>query len=293
MNYFIFVVKDQKKDGKEISADDIFNTRMDQKRWGLAEKAPNRRLVQSGDHIIFYKGGPEGKVFIASATADSQAEQYEGDPIAPGHKQYFRVQLKNIDIWDKPKPVSDFFNKVEFIQNTENWGSYFQGGAIRISEKDFNIIVESPYTPSNLDTPGKDISTTEFVLEKYLEDFIVTNWDSINFGRKLKIFTDTNGNFGQQYFTDVGYIDILAQDENGNFVVIELKKGKPSDQVIGQTLRYISWVKKNLCKENQKVEGMLIVGGVDKKLQYSIEEVKNLIKIKIYSIDFALHNQQS
>ena len=99
-------------------------------------------------------------------------------------------------------------------------------------------------------------------------------------------------NFGQQYFTDIGYIDILAQDEKGNFVVLELKKGKPSDQVVGQILRYISWVKKNLCKESQSVSGVIIVGEVDKKLEYSVGEVKNIIKIKKYSIDFGLSDHE-
>ena len=59
-------------------------------------------------------------------------------------------------------------------------------------------------------------------------------------------YEDENGNEGTQYTTDVGYIDILAEDEKGNFVVIELKKGRQSDRAVGQLLRYMVWIKKNL-----------------------------------------------
>jgi hypothetical protein len=39
---------------------------------------------------------------------------------------------------------------------------------------------------------------------------------------------------GQQYATDIGPIDILAiEAKTKAFVVIELKKGRPSDRVIG------------------------------------------------------------
>ncbi len=40
---------------------------------------------------------------------------------------------------------------------------------------------------------------------------------------------------------------LAVEPKTHSFVVIELKKGRPSDQVIGQVLRYMGWVKKNLC----------------------------------------------
>jgi restriction system protein len=135
--------------------------------------------------------------------------------------------------------------------------------------------------PETIEDPGA------FVLEKYLEDFIVSNFDTI-FKRELTIYEDAEGNDGQQYATDIGPIDILAvEPKSKSFVVIELKKGRPSDQVLGQVLRYMGWVKKNLCTSGQAVKGLVVCRDPDPKLSYALE-VTNNIDVRYYSVSFAL-----
>jgi len=132
----------------------------------------------------------------------------------------------------------------------------------------------------------------EFVLEKYLEDFIVSNFDAI-FKKKLVLFSDPDeGSLGQQFDTEsVGVIDILAQDRNSNaFVVIELKKGRESDKVVGQVLRYMGWVAENLCQPSQEVFGIIICKEPDARLLYALKMVKN-ISVKYYRVDFRLQDQ--
>jgi restriction system protein len=93
---------------------------------------------------------------------------------------------------------------------------------------------------------------------------------------------------GRQYPTDIGPIDILAFEPKSNsFVVIELKKGRPSDQVIGQILRYMGWVKKQLCKEGQGVKGLVICRDPDLKLSYALEMTNN-INVQYYKMSFKL-----
>jgi len=129
----------------------------------------------------------------------------------------------------------------------------------------------------------------EFALEKYLEDFIIDNWDKIDFGEELYIYEDEDGNIGKQYYTgDVGYIDILATDKAGNFIVMELKKGRKNDEVIGQVLRYVGWVRDNLAKNGQDVKGFIIVRDRDPKLEYALKEVSDKVLAKRYSISFKL-----
>jgi restriction system protein len=135
--------------------------------------------------------------------------------------------------------------------------------------------------------PSEPIDQSAFVLEKYLEDFIVSNFGTI-FKDKLQIYETDEGGNGQQYQTDIGFIDILARERgSSSFVVIELKKGRPSDQVIGQILRYMGWVKKNLCKDGQTVKGLVICRDPDPKLDYALEMTNN-IDVRYYSVSFKL-----
>jgi restriction system protein len=146
---------------------------------------------------------------------------------------------------------------------------------------------EDEGTPIGEPEPNESIDQNAFALEKYLEDFIVSNFVAI-FKGKLQIYEDANGSDGQQYPTDIGPIDILAVDSaTGSFTVIELKKGRPSDQVVGQILRYMGWVKKNLCRNGQGVKGLVICRDPDPKLSYAIEMTSN-IDVRYYKVSFIL-----
>ncbi len=128
---------------------------------------------------------------------------------------------------------------------------------------------------------------SEFELEKYLQEFIVSNFDAVFHG-ELSLFADEGNRTGQQYLTDVGRIDILARDAKTNaYVVIELKKGKSSDVVIGQTLRYMGWVQEHLCGSGDTVRGLIICHRNDDKLDYAQSMVPN-IDVKYYKINFQL-----
>jgi RecB family endonuclease NucS len=139
---------------------------------------------------------------------------------------------------------------------------------------------------SKVDGNGKENGVqneAEFVLEKYLQEFIVSNFEAI-FKKKLVLE-------GEQYVTDVGDIDILAKDPQANaFVVIELKKGREADKVVGQVLRYMGWVAENLCQPNQEVYGIIICKESDERLSYALKMVKN-VTVKYYRVDFTLQDQ--
>ena len=156
-----------------------------------------------------------------------------------------------------------------------------------LSEEEFQNFVGGVPPPPEPPEPIED--TSEFILEKYLEEFIVSNFHTI-FKRKLEIYEDegADGNDGQQYETEIGPIDILAvEPKSKSFVVIELKKGRPSDKVVGQILRYMGWVKKNLCTSGQDVKGLVICRDRDSKLSYALEMTNN-IDVRYYSVSFKL-----
>ena len=156
------------------------------------------------------------------------------------------------------------------------------------SDEQFRSFLESSGAQSvSSEVPEALEDPNAFVLEKYLEDFIVSNFHTI-FKGELKIYEDAEGNDGQQYSTDIGPIDILSvEPKSKSFVVIELKKGRPSDQVIGQILRYMGWVKQNLCTSGQVVKGLIICRNPDPKLSYALEMTNN-IDVRYYSVSFKL-----
>ncbi|HDP97806.1 MAG TPA: DUF1016 family protein [bacterium] len=131
-----------------------------------------------------------------------------------------------------------------------------------------------------------------FGMEKHLEDFLIANWDKTEIGKKYELIYEEGDLVSQQYQTDVGYIDILAKDKSGKtFLVIELKKGRSADAVVGQVLRYMGWVRKELAN-GQKVKGLVIVPDVDKKLEFSLSDQKD-INLMTYKIDFKLSKYES
>lgn len=128
----------------------------------------------------------------------------------------------------------------------------------------------------------------EFPLEAYLENTIVKNWNNIDFGEPLTLYKDEDDTIGQQYTIDVGIIDILALDKDKNFVVIELKRGRSDQKVIGQILSYMGWVRENLATNGQGVRGIVISADGNQALLSAQREVSDKVKVIYYrvKIDF-------
>jgi len=111
-----------------------------------------------------------------------------------------------------------------------------------------------------------------FRLERHLHDFLRDNWEHTELGREWEIYREPGDEeAGFEYPTDVGRIDILARHKSRpEWLVVELKRDQGTDQVIGQILRYIGWVKQNLAVPGEKVRGLIISSGVDKNLRYAL-----------------------
>jgi hypothetical protein len=124
----------------------------------------------------------------------------------------------------------------------------------------------------------------EFVLESYLEDFLLANWRLIDWGRRLEI---VDQGAGHQYSTPVGRLDFLCQDlDDGALVAIELKRGRPTDQVVGQLARYMGWLRQHLAEPPQAVDGIIVAHDIDPKLQYATAAVPGAT-VMSYDIAFS------
>jgi RecB family endonuclease NucS len=294
MNHWLFTVTQKKTDGGAFDAHQILKQRLDDMFWGLGERTPNRRYLKAGDRVVFYVGIPH-MVFAASATlgsdsfalTDVQKNQYDhGNPL---FRAEHGVLLENIQRWDSPRLVKDLVPNMKFIENKENWGAYFQGGVRQLSEDDFRVIVEGIRLASSEVNKTEDtiVNESQFALEAHLEEFIDRNWKNIEFGADLVRY-EQDDQSGRQFPAGPWSIDFLCIDKpNGDFVVIELKRGKSSDSTVGQVLRYIGWVEENLAKPGQNTRGIIIAQDVDDALRYAVRGLKN-IKVMTYRVDFKL-----
>ena len=128
---------------------------------------------------------------------------------------------------------------------------------------------------------------TVFALEKHLEDFLVQNWEHTEFGKSYDIYEDEHGN-GQQYQSDTGPLDILAVSKDGKeLLVVELKKGRASDSVVGQIQRYMGYVQEELCEDGQTVRGVIIALEDDLRIKRALA-VTDRIEFYRYKISFNL-----
>ena len=104
--------------------------------------------------------------------------------------------------------------------------------------------------------------TDVIILEKGLEEAIKPNLPRL--GLKL-----AEGAIQQQFFMGVGVgrSDLICEDEKGGLVVLEIKRGRSSDEAIGQVLRYVEFVRENIADEGQQVHGWVVTGSYDEGLR--------------------------
>jgi len=127
-----------------------------------------------------------------------------------------------------------------------------------------------------------------FAMEKHLEDFLVKNWAQTEIAQHFKIYEEDGELVGQQYATDAGPIDILAVSKDcQRLLVVELKRGRASDVVVGQILRYMGYVKEQIAEPHQTVEGAIIALDDDQKLRWALLAVPN-ISFYRYQVSFKL-----
>lgn len=126
--------------------------------------------------------------------------------------------------------------------------------------------------------------SSEFAFEKDLQNYLVKNLNPIEPG--LKLYED-EGITGVEYPVGGRFIDILAVDKDGKFVVIELKVSRGYDRVVGQLLRYMGWVQKNIEAAKQ-VRGIIVANEITDDLKLACSRIAD-VKLVEYEISFRLH----
>jgi restriction system protein len=114
---------------------------------------------------------------------------------------------------------------------------------------EIETLIGGVLVPPVVATDGAIEDPSAFAMEKHLEDFLVQNWAQTDLGGEYDIYEEEGERVGHQYATDTGPLDILAiSKDKKKLLVVELKKGRASDAVVGQALRYMGYVQEELAE---------------------------------------------
>ena len=225
--------------------------------------------IQKGDIVLCPDGA--GQYRVGDVNGDYS---YEPDGILPHRRP---VQWLNISI--------DRAAMSEALKNSA--GSIGTVSTISRYSEEIEKLTGNVSAPKLISTDATVEDASAFALEAHLEEFLVKNWGQTEVGKEYDIYEE-DGEKAQQYQTDTGPLDILAiSKDKKRLLVVELKKGRASDAVVGQTLRYMSFVKEMLAEKNQEVSGIIIALEDDQRIRRALSMVPS-IQFYRYQISFKL-----
>lgn len=162
---------------------------------------------------------------------------------------------------------------------------------IRPQDVERGELVDAVLGTSDQDGGGSDPTDSDsalaFGLEYQLRDFLAQNLSSVSVdGTRLQLYVDPTGREGIEYPTAVGPIDILAVDEQGDFVVFELKRARTADRALGQLARYMGWVKHTIGRGGV-VRGVIVAKDIDQRLKFGATVIPG-VSLFEYAVQFTL-----
>jgi len=229
--------------------------------------------VQIGDVVLC----PDGKGNYYTGEVTGGYEYHKGEVLP--HRRAVRWFSRTITRDDMSESLKNSAGSIGTVSNISKYAN----------ELDALLSGSRTQTITTTDETIEDPSV--FALEKHLEDFLVQNWKSTELGKHYNIYEEEGEIVGQQYPSDTGPIDILAiSKDKKELLVVELKKGRIGDVVVGQVQRYMGYVKDELAEEDQKVRGVIIAFEDDTKIRRALSVAQN-IDFYTYKVNFKLEKK--
>ena len=181
-----------------------------------------------------------------------------------GSDLFFKLGPDQYRLWDKEADAAPVYADTLIAEN----GS---------------VVAEPEIDNGSDDEPGDDQGSKEFALESDLRNYLARNLSRIESGLRLY---DEEEISGIEFPVGGRFIDILAKDKDGGFVVIELKVSRGYDRTIGQLLRYMGWVDANLA-QGKPVRGVIVAASITEDLKLAASRVPG-VKLVEYELSFSL-----
>jgi|TARA_Y100000031_G_scaffold143438_1_gene173884 predicted RNA-binding protein len=140
-NYYCLVTSDSLKE----SAIDIFNKRIEEKKYPLYPRTPNLNEIKDDDEVVFYiaGAGKERQSFVGQAIIQKveTPKEFLVDPDKDNHEVIKYLWFKKIKIFETSKNIQSIIDKLDFVKNKNNYGAYLMGGVKKLTQRDFNLII--------------------------------------------------------------------------------------------------------------------------------------------------------
>ena len=225
------------------------------------------------DDVVLCPDG-SGRYRVGEVTGNYQ---YTPDEILP-HRRAVRWTGQSIDRADMTEELKRSAGAIGTVSNLTRAGF----------SEEIEKLIGGNAGPTVVSTDKTVEDPSAFVLEMHLEDFLVENWAQTELAREYDIYKEDGEPFGKQYPTDTGPMDILAiSKDKKRLLVVELKKGRASDAVVGQTLRYMGYVQDELAENGQTVVGAIIAHEDDQRIRRALAMTTN-ISFYRYQVSFKL-----
>ena len=216
------------------------------------------KWLNKGDIVLSPDG--EGHYHVGEITGDYY---YQEGGILP-HRRPVRWFEQTINRADMSQELRNSTGAIGTTSSLNNYAVEIEkllGSSVAPSIVPIEENVEDPYA---------------FAMEKYLQEFLVDNWARTELGKEYNIYEVDGEIVGKEYLVDTGRIDILAiSKDKKTLLVVELKRGRASDVVVGQILRYMGYVQDELAEKNQNVKGLVIALEDDPKISKGIIDDAN------------------
>jgi restriction system protein len=223
-----------------------------------------------GDIVLTPDG--DGNIHLGEINGDYV---YDPDYALP-HKRPVTWFNKTIHRDELPDGLRTSFRAIGTVSNVTKHAAEIE--AILGGEQAPALVAKDPDV--------EDVSV--FALEMHLEDFLVKNWSATELGKTHNLYAVEGETTGQQFPTDTGPIDILAiSKDRKELLVVELKRGRASDRVVGQIQRYMGYVLGEMAEEHQTVRGVIIALEDDIRLKRALSVAPN-IDFYRYQVSFSL-----
>lgn len=229
------------------------------------------------------KGINQGDIVICP---DGLGNYFVGEVTSPYYYKKDQILQHRRDVTWYPTTISRSDMSIELRNSTGSIGTV---STITQYAAEIESLIGNVKAPIIQSTDSTVEDPTVFALEKHLEDFLVKNWKSTKLGKNYDIYEEDGELIGQQYPSDTGKLDILAiSKDKKTLLVVELKKGRASDSVVGQIQRYMGYVKEELAEPDQDVRGVIIALEDDLRIKRALS-VTSGIEFYRYKVSFKLY----